>query len=443
VKVNSPARRKSRPSFSAHNKNPQKTLPLGWRRFNRAVLAILLILVIRTCFFSSSELEQDEDASTPILSSSSLTVEQSSAKLSPNKPSLSSSDYTLISSDAALDSNPAGPWLNQKDTALAHYLDILLRRYKPDGAFYLAVDIKSNEILAWGQRSMQKVQEKPSYLSFAHFPAASLIKTLTATAAIEHNRYGIKSTIPLLGNAHTLYKTQLNLPRNHRGTKVTLQEAYARSVNPVFGIISMQLGKKRMMQTAEKLGFNYRWPHGQAGVSLFDPPASGYGLAEAGAGFTTKNTLSPLLSAAITRALIAGTVVSLPWSPFLSKEQAPQSPQKSPFTAFSKNTYYGMRELMLYTASRGTARRGVNKTLFPENQKRLEIGGKTGTLDGKIEGKNARFEWFSGFIRPKKHTHDGIAIVVMQYHFDKRTLPSTRITGLIANRWARITLDNN
>ena len=52
---------------------------------------------------------------------------------------------------------------NQKDVFLAEKIDNLLRRFRPEHAVILMVDPKSNEIIAWGERRNNHVQEKPDY----------------------------------------------------------------------------------------------------------------------------------------------------------------------------------------------------------------------------------------------------------------------------------------
>lgn len=148
----------------------------------------------------------------------------------------------------------------QKDTLLGNRISIFLDRYKPTGAFILMVDAQSNEVLAWGQRSEGKNQEYPTYLNRNTFPAASIAKTLTATAALDHNRYSNHSKIAKIGNSTKLYKSQLKVPKGYKGTKASLEKAYSKSYNPVFGIVGQNLGKNKLMETAKVLGMNQIFP---------------------------------------------------------------------------------------------------------------------------------------------------------------------------------------
>ena len=69
----------------------------------------------------------------------------------------------------------------QKDVFMAEKIDNLLRRFRPEHAVILMVDPQSNEIMAWGERRNNHVQEKPDYFIKNTFPAASLATAFTFT----------------------------------------------------------------------------------------------------------------------------------------------------------------------------------------------------------------------------------------------------------------------
>ena len=87
---------------------------------------------------------------------------------------------------------------------LAEKIDQMLRRYKPDYGVILVVNAKTNEIIAWGERRDDKVQNQPDYFVKNSFPAASLAKTVTIAAAMESGRYSLDTPIPMRGASHTL-----------------------------------------------------------------------------------------------------------------------------------------------------------------------------------------------------------------------------------------------
>jgi penicillin-binding protein A len=327
-------------------------------------------------------------------------------------------------------------WQAQKDSALGKYLEYLLNHYKPDGAFYLVIDGPTNEIIAWGQRSDSTVQSSPTYLPMSKFPAASLIKAVTIGAVMHHKRYSAHSQIPLIGRSHTLYKSQLNVPANYSGPTISVVDAFAKSANPVFGIMGYNLGGKRLREFGTNMGFNIEWPHNIPHKSTFNPPDNGYGLAEAASGFTKENTISPLLAGAISRAVLMQKKLSMPWSLQLPS-YAPGAHIAYKNGDIHPDALQGLRQAFIRTVTHGTSKRSMKQIVYNYNHKKFTIGGKTGTLDGDWPQK-ARYDWFMGFAQEKENPQNAIAIVVMQYHYDKRTLSSSKITGLIINQWERI-----
>lgn len=463
------------PKKPGKNSQQNKKVPSWVRWMNRAILLALIVLIWHQCF---KETEQGQQApSLANVSSSAETTEPAEvaeATGSSGKENSSgkrnSADTTIIAETGSAtnteslddefaaegnispedqrepdesmkevsspNSMDAGWLAMQKDTLLAKRLRQLLKRYKPDGAFYLLTDPANNEILAWGQRKNGEESEAPTLLNYGGMPAASLIKILSAAAAMEYKRYGAASKIPLIGHPHKLYKDQLVIPRNYSGITVSLEDAFARSINPVFGIIGQQLGGKRMKAVADQLGFNRSLTKGNSSISHFNPPQSGYEVAEAASGFTTANTISPLHTAGIIRSILSGEGMSVPWSKKIPEAWAPDVKVSVPATSLSLNTRYGMKRLMERTVTHGTAKNSLRKTVFSYNLDKLDIGGKTGTLDG-FNPEKARYEWFAGFAEYKKDPSQAIIFVVIQYHKDKRTLNTVQITGLILNTWAK------
>jgi cell division protein FtsI/penicillin-binding protein 2 len=326
--------------------------------------------------------------------------------------------------------------LAQKDTVLAKRLDEMLSRYRPTGALLLMVDAKTNEILAWAQRNDSLNQYHPDYISRATFPAASLIKILTAAAAMETNRYGMDSEIPQKGRNHTLYLTQLDIPNNYSGPFVTLSDAFARSINPAFGLVGQNLGGAKMRSEAKKLGFEVNFPGNMPHKSIYAPPDTGYALAESASGFTTSNTLSPLHAAAITRAIHQQKALETPWSrdPSL-KGIAPVEPLNLNIPKLKTNTFYGLRQMFLRTMEKGTGQKAMRKTVYSFNRNALNIGGKTGSLDGP--DPEGRYDWFTGFAESKNDPDKSVIVVVMQYHRVIRSLPSSQMAGVMINHWAK------
>jgi membrane peptidoglycan carboxypeptidase len=202
-------------------------------------------------------------------------------------------------------------------------------------------------------------------------------------------------------------------------------------------IVGMSLGGRRLQRTAEKLGFNYPFPNGLPETSIFMPPPSGFGVAEIASGFTTKVTLSPILAAAIVRSVLKGEAPELPWSSVAGSEYAHNSPQKLAASAFSENTYYGLRRMFEATVNSGSARSTFRnaRIFYPNNRKRLRVGGKTGTKNGG----DLRYEWFAAYAYDRKAPSKSVVIICLHMNEVDGTRAShpAQAAALLINHWAK------
>ena len=325
---------------------------------------------------------------------------------------------------------------NQRDVFMAEKIDNILRRFKPENAMILMVDAKTNEIMAWGERKENQIQNQPDFLIRNTFPAASLAKTITVAAALESKRYSLNTPVPLIGRAHHLYKNQLKVPANYHGPTSEVQDAYAHSYNPPLALIGMNVGATRLKEAAKKLGYNMNYAGGLPGRSSYAPPDTGYGLAEASCGFTEATTLSPLQAAAQVRAILMKKPLEIPWSSNLDGF-APKSRIALDVGKFSENTYYGLRQAMIRSVTHGTAHKNIStKHMARKNYDALNIGGKTGSLDGS--NPKGRYDWFMGFAESKEDPSKAVIIVVVQIYDNQglRPQPTTQVVGMLINYWA-------
>jgi len=347
-----------------------------------------------------------------------------------------STPATAVASAMASTSNPVADGVHyQKDSLIGKRMDLILRQSRPYAAFYLMVDLATNEILAWGQRSDSSVQADPTFLSRATFPSASVIKIVTSVAALESSRYCASTTIPLIGRSTTLYARQLRVPDNYKGGFITFEDAFAHSCNPAMGLIGTHLGGNTLKKIGMRLGFNRPYPNNVPQMSRFVPPDTGFHLAEVASGFTKSNMASPLHISGIIRALVQKETMQIPFSKTIPAAFAPQSPISIGHSDFQANTYSAIRQLMLRTVASGTARKWMSRTLSPGAKTFLDVGGKTGSLDGI--NPTGRYDWFAGFAQSKAQPTKGVVVVVMQVHQKYRTLPSPAVAGLLINQWAK------
>lgn len=440
-----------------NNYQPRKRLPYAVRMRNRIIVFAVFMgmsALMGTCIFSEKEAakpteEADEyieeiDSTSPNAAAMQAEQEQLPAtELFQKADSEDIANMQATVAAAVVPENPAEADVidsthikAQKDVFMAEKIDNLLRRFRPEHAVILMVDPQSNEIIAWGERRNNHVQEKPDYFIKNTFPAASLAKTVTISAAMESNRYSLTSQIPMIGSSIHLYKNQLRVKEGYKGPFIELQDAYAKSANPPMAIVGMNVGAERLRSAAKKLGYNMNFPGALPPRSNYAPPDTGYGLAEVSSGFTEATTLTPLLAAAQVRSILMKKPLEIPWAANLDGF-APKSRIALDVGKFSDNTYYGLREAMIRTVTHGTARKNIStRHMARKNFNALTIGGKTGSLDG--HDPFGRYEWFMGFAQSKEDPSKAVVLVIMQVHDlqGMRSQPATQVAGMLFNYWA-------
>jgi penicillin-binding protein A len=274
----------------------------------------------------------------------------------------------------------------------------------------------------------------------ATFPAASLIKILTASAALESNNLHPLDSLPLLGRSHTLYHFQLRPPKVSRYPKISLENAFARSVNPAFGVLGLRIGAVSLRKMGAALGFNQSQSLSECRPSRLQIPDSGFGLAEVACGYTTSTTLSPLHALRIAQGVGAdGRMHPLFFTPGLrnlndGSRFAVSTAPGDPF--LSAAALDNLRTLMAATVESGTARKGFRRAFGSRSINDLDLGGKTGSLDGS--DPPGRYEWYIGYARLKEKPGHGIAVVVMVINQRKRMVRASELAALMIRDWAHI-----
>ncbi|MGL1900891.1 MAG: penicillin-binding transpeptidase domain-containing protein [Fibrobacterales bacterium] len=380
------------------------------------------IATTNTANLTSSPEPQPEKPSKVVASVAPLSVEK--------VPSPKTDKKMLLDSDMDMEHY----YSLQKDSSLAAMIKIRLNRHKPAGAFILLVDGKSNEVLAWGERKDSLLSVIPDFITRSTFPAASLSKIVTAAAALESKKYSNSSQLPQIGRTVTLYRRQVNPPKNYSGHTVSLEKAFSLSMNPAFAVLGARVGAERMHTAAEKFGFNTTFPNNIPNRSEFLKIDSGYALKEAASGFTELNTISPLQAAGIARSILYSKPFELPWSKELAG-YIHHKPIDMKFPTFSDETYAGLRKMFNRTTKAGTARTAMRKHVYRSNQRKYITGGKTGSLDGS--DPEGRYDWFLGWAYNKNDIDDAVIMLVMQYHGEYRSLKSSDMAGLMVNYWER------
>ncbi len=278
-----------------------------------------------------------------------------------------------------------------------------LTRGKPQRIAMVAMDARDGGIIAMAGFDLDDPKANPCLSS--DFPAASIFKIVTATAAMDSLGYTPQTPVHFNGNKYTLYKRQLKETRNRYTVKTTLAEAFAESVNPVFGKLGKNvLGRERLNAYAHAFGFN-ETPVSELNFESgrFRLRENDYYLAELGCGFNTDTKISPIFGAMMVTAVLNSGKSLMPaivdQVKNLDGEVIYKHKKEVYKTSMAPASAEKMISLMEKTISRGTARKAFRGISRDRILSKLVIGGKTGSLYNKEH--TVKYDWFTGFGKPK------------------------------------------
>ncbi len=303
------------------------------------------------------------------------------------------------------------------DSSLQEYMSRKIGRSKSPLITLVAMDPATGQIHAL--IDSKKTNWTKSGCLNRLFPAASVFKIVSAAAAIDRCGISANAELSYNGRKHTLYKNQLTNRKNRYTNRVSLKDAFAKSINPAFGKLGIfRLKKDLLEEYAMRFGFNrpidFELPVEPSRISIGDDP---YHWAEVACGFNRETLISPIHGAMIAAAVINGGKLV---EPTLVRHITDTKQQPvygdAPVVikqAISPETSEEMKELMTATISRGTSRRAFRGYSRDRVLSRLLIGGKTGSI--KNDTDELLYDWFVGFGKEKEGPKK-LALAVLVVH---------------------------
>ncbi|MDI6797383.1 MAG: penicillin-binding transpeptidase domain-containing protein [Desulfatibacillaceae bacterium] len=255
------------------------------------------------------------------------------------------------------------------------------------------------------------------------FPAASIFKVVTAAEALD--QFGLSANSPMFfnGRKHTLYRSQLTPANNRYSEEISFAEAFAESINPVFGKLGIHtVGLERLLARANTLGFGRLWDLDMPAIPSIAPGREAdFGIAEMASGFNRSTQMTPIHGAALAGALINGGNLIAPWiiesiegenGEILYKGR-PEILEK----VGSRQAVDDLEAMMVQTVLTGTARSTFANAKRDRILKNLTIGGKTGSINDS-DDHTIRYDLFVGFA---KHNVDqrklAVSVIVAHHEF--------------------------
>jgi len=308
------------------------------------------------------------------------------------------------------------------DTVLQNMGNRYMRRYHPKYGAVVILQPRTGRVLSLiSYNNPEDTHVADDLYANAEFPSASIFKTVAAAAAIEHSGFVTGTMLEYNGRNHTLYKAQLQKELNP-SRKITLGEAYSRSINPVFGRLGMyNIGFNTMNSYAQKFGFNSPVPFElpvQISQYVEPDPTDSFALAEISSGFNQETTLSPILGALIAGAvsndgkMIRPTLVDSVVDLRSGVKVYARSPQAWRIV-MGKSGANELRSIMQGVTQYGTARNSFKTVRDTRVVNGFIHGGKTGNVTRDDYG---RTEWFVGFLKDTTSIDEDLACGVFTVH---------------------------
>ncbi len=279
----------------------------------------------------------------------------------------------------------------------------ILRKGRVGRGHVIVLDPRSGRLLAYVSTDREAFPPERAY------PAASIVKILTAAALLEESRGRGETTCIYRGNKYRLNRRRLARPNS--GRESTLADALATSNNQCFSQWALDvLGEEKLAKTFERFGW-------------LSPPAPGHDagrvervetkldLGRLGSGLDGVR-VTPLHVASLTSILTTGEWVEPWWVDRIVDERGrslEMPERRATRRVLSDGQAAELRSMLVGTTTRGTAKSAFRDRHGNPLLGDIQVAGKTGNLTGR--DPLGRYEWFVG-LAPAENP--AIAVVVLQ-----------------------------
>ena len=269
----------------------------------------------------------------------------------------------------------------------------------------ILLDVKTGRVLAYASTDPERFGPTRPY------PAASLVKVITATAALDADPDVAKLPCRFTGSPYRLTPSRIDPPR--RGREVTLARALATSNNQCFAQLAVHnVGPDALRDALARFGWlSQPAPAHAAGIAA--PAADRYDVGKLGCGLDGCR-ITPLHAAQLATVLAHGELMAPHWIDRIVDANGRELVLPAiagPRRVISPERAEEMREMLVETTTRGTARRAFRLRNGRPLLGDIRVAGKTGSLSGK--DPDGRYEWFAG-VAPADEPRIAVAVLVVQ-----------------------------
>ena len=291
------------------------------------------------------------------------------------------------------------------DVELTRRIFKRLRRGRVTHGHVIVLEPDTGRVLAYAS------SDPDSFPGTEHYPAASLVKIVTAAAALEGDAAEARRGCRYRGSPYRLTPSRVRPPRS--GNEMNLERSLATSNNQCFAQLAVNaLGETALLEAIERFGWldvpapGHAAGTASAGEGDYDLGRLGSGLAGA--------RITPLHAAQLAASLNRGELVDPFWVDRVVDvhgRELPLPQSRSPRRVISRELARELREMLVRTTTRGTARSAFRDRRGRHRLGDVSVAGKTGNLTG--EDPYGRYEWFVG-VAPAESPRVAVAVLQLQ-----------------------------
>jgi cell division protein FtsI/penicillin-binding protein 2 len=291
------------------------------------------------------------------------------------------------------------------DAQLTRHVHRVLRKGRVEFGNVVLLEPNSGRLLAYASTDVERFPPTRNY------PAASLVKVITAAAALDRAPQTARLPCRYRGSPYRLTPSRIDPP--DRGHTVTLRRALATSNNQCFAQLAVHaVGVEPLLAAIDRFGWldepapAHAAGSADAGDERYDVGRLGCGLAGC--------RITPLHAAQLAASLVHGELVAPRWIERVVDARGRELPLPAsavPRQVLSPQLTAELRSMLVDTTQVGTARRAFRKRGGGPLLGPVRVAGKTGSLTGK--SPDGRYEWFIG-VAPADSPRVAVAVVLVQ-----------------------------
>ena len=293
------------------------------------------------------------------------------------------------------------------DAALMRHVFKVLRRGRVALGHVLLLEPDTGRVLAYASTDLDRFSPTRAY------PAASLVKIITAAAALDSARHQAELPCRYRGSPYRLTPSRIDPPKT--GRTVSLRRALSTSNNQCFAQLAVHaVGGDALIDAIGRFGWlSAPAPAHPAGSA--EPGEDRYDLGRLGCGLAGCR-ITPLHAAQLAASLAHGQIVAPRWIERVRDAKGRDIPipaAGTPRQVLSPELAEELRTMLVDTTTSGTARRAFRRRNGRPLLGPVRVAGKTGSLSGR--DPDGRYEWFVG-VAPAEQPRVAVAVLLVQGH---------------------------